>query len=178
MKNVVITGGSRGIGAAAVELFASRGHRVWFLYEKEHAAAEAVAEKTGATPICCDVADGQAVKAAFEAIGDVDSCMFCPADQPLLRRETVASLAMCAAGDPQSIWRLSFGDHPGSPVIFPRWAFDGLRTLPEGKGGAYVAKQHPERVRLLPVADGHELMDADDRETFAWLLQMASQPQG
>ena len=72
MKNVVITGGSRGIGAAAVELFAAQGHRVWFLYEKEHASAKAVAEKTGATPICCDVADGQAVKAAFEAIGDVD----------------------------------------------------------------------------------------------------------
>ena len=72
MKRVVITGGSRGIGAAAVELFASRGHRVFFLYEKEHEAAKAVAEKTGATPICCDVANGTAVRQAFEAIGDVD----------------------------------------------------------------------------------------------------------
>ena len=72
MGNVVITGGSRGIGAAAVELFASRGNRVFFLYEKEHEAAKTVAEKTGATPICCDVADGAAVKAAFDQIGDVD----------------------------------------------------------------------------------------------------------
>ena len=72
MLNVVITGGSRGIGAAAVELFASRGHRVFFLYEKEHEAAKAVAEKTGAIAICCDVADGQAVRSAFETIGDVD----------------------------------------------------------------------------------------------------------
>ena len=72
MSTIVITGGSRGIGAAAVELFASRGHRVYFLYEKNHEAAHAVAEKTGATPICCDVADGKAVRAAFEQIGDVD----------------------------------------------------------------------------------------------------------
>jgi 3-oxoacyl-[acyl-carrier protein] reductase len=72
MRNVVITGGSRGIGAAAVELFAARGDRVTFLYEKEHEAAAAVAEKTGATAICCDVSDGAAVKAAFEKIGDVD----------------------------------------------------------------------------------------------------------
>lgn len=72
MSNIVITGGSRGIGAAAVELFAAKGHRVCFLYEKNHAAAEAVAQKTGATAICCDVADGQAVKDAFAAIGDVD----------------------------------------------------------------------------------------------------------
>ena len=72
MKNVVITGGSRGIGAAAVKVFASRGDRVFFLYEKEHTAAKAVAEQTGATAICCDVADGNAVKAAFSQIGDVD----------------------------------------------------------------------------------------------------------
>ena len=72
MANVVVTGGSRGIGAAAVKLFAQRGDRVFFLYEKEHGAAKAVSEATGATAICCDVADGQAVKAAFEAIGNVD----------------------------------------------------------------------------------------------------------
>ena len=68
----VITGGSRGIGAAAVELFAARGDRVYFLYKKDHAAAKAVAEKTGAQAICCDVADGEAVRAVFSQIGDVD----------------------------------------------------------------------------------------------------------
>ena len=72
MKHVVITGGSRGIGAAAVELFAAKGYRVTFLYEKNHEAASTVAEKTGATAICCDVSDSAAVKAAFEQIGDVD----------------------------------------------------------------------------------------------------------
>ena len=72
MSTVIITGGSRGIGAAAVELFAARGDRVYFLYEKNHEAAKSVAEKTGATAICCDVADSAAVKAAFESIGDAD----------------------------------------------------------------------------------------------------------
>ena len=72
MATVVITGGSRGIGAAAVELFAARGDRVYFLYEKNHAAASEVAARTGATAICCDVADGGAVKAAFRQIPEVD----------------------------------------------------------------------------------------------------------
>lgn len=72
MSRVVITGGSRGIGAATVELFAAQGHQVYFLYEKNHAAAEEVAKKTGATPICCDVADGSAVQKAFAAISQVD----------------------------------------------------------------------------------------------------------
>ena len=69
MSTVVITGGSRGIGAAAVEAFARRGDKVFFLYEKEHEAAKAVAAKTGATAICCD---GAAVKKAVAQVGDVD----------------------------------------------------------------------------------------------------------
>jgi 3-oxoacyl-[acyl-carrier protein] reductase len=72
MSTVVITGGSRGIGAAAVKLFAEKGHRVFFLYEKEHRSAQAVAEATGATAIRCDVADGSAVAAAFSRIPNVD----------------------------------------------------------------------------------------------------------
>ena len=72
MATVVITGGSRGIGAAAVKLFAQKGHCVYFLYEKEHEAASAVAEATGATAICCDVADAAAVKGAFARIPNVD----------------------------------------------------------------------------------------------------------
>ncbi len=72
MSTVVITGGSRGIGAAAVALFCADGHRVVFLYEKDHDAARAVSQKWGAQAICCDVADGNAVREAFREIGDVD----------------------------------------------------------------------------------------------------------
>ena len=72
MASVVVTGGSRGIGAAVVARYANRGDRVYFLYEKNHEAAKAVSEKTGATAICCDVADGEAVKEAFSQIQEVD----------------------------------------------------------------------------------------------------------
>ncbi len=72
MATVVITGGSRGIGAAAVELFAARGDTVYFFYTRNEAAARAVAEKTGATAIRCDVSSSACVKAAFRQIPDVD----------------------------------------------------------------------------------------------------------
>ena len=72
MATVVVTGGSRGIGAEAVRQFAARGDKVYFLYEKQHEKAAEVANETGATPICCDVADGAAVRAAFQTIPDVD----------------------------------------------------------------------------------------------------------
>ena len=55
-----------------MELFAAKGHRVYFIYEKNHEAAKAVSAKTGATAICCDVADSAAVAAAFQAVGAVD----------------------------------------------------------------------------------------------------------
>lgn len=70
--NVLITGGSRGIGAEAVRRFAAMGHRVRFLYEKNHEAARTVAAGTGAEAVCCDVADKDAVTAAVAGFGPVD----------------------------------------------------------------------------------------------------------
>ena len=77
METTVITGGSRGIGAAAVARFAQRGDRVVFLYEKDHEAARKVARATGAEAICCDVADGEAVRRAFASIGHLDNLILC-----------------------------------------------------------------------------------------------------
>lgn len=70
--HVLITGGSRGIGAASVRAFAEKGYCVTFFYEKDHAAAKTVAEETGATAICCDVADETAVAEAMAKLAPVD----------------------------------------------------------------------------------------------------------
>lgn len=59
MKHVLITGGSRGIGAAAVRAFCGVGCAVTFFYEKSHAQAAALAEQNGACAVCCDVADAE-----------------------------------------------------------------------------------------------------------------------
>ena len=71
--NILITGGSRGIGAAAVRLFCARGDSVWFLYEKRHEQARELSRQTGAAAICCDVADEQAVLAAFSQLPALDA---------------------------------------------------------------------------------------------------------
>ena len=70
--NILITGGSRGIGAAAVRLFAATGHQVWFVYEKNHEAASLVQQETGAAAICCDVADRNAVRKALAQLPPID----------------------------------------------------------------------------------------------------------
>ena len=68
MKTVIITGGSRGIGAAAVRAFCARGDRVAFLYEKEDEKAQAVAAETGAQAVRCDVAHHAQIRAAFSQL--------------------------------------------------------------------------------------------------------------
>ena len=72
MASVLITGGSRGIGAAAVRAFAARGDRVTFFYEKNHESARRIAEETGATAVCVDVSQAAAVAQAFAGLKELD----------------------------------------------------------------------------------------------------------
>lgn len=73
MRRVLVTGGSRGIGAAVVRRFAKNGDAVAFFYRTNEAAALSVSRETGAFALCCDVADPDAVRAGYktavEALG-------------------------------------------------------------------------------------------------------------
>jgi len=68
MRTVLITGGSRGIGAACVRRFAAAGDRVLFLYRSNTAAAEALSAETGATGYLCDVGNPEAVSRLFSQL--------------------------------------------------------------------------------------------------------------
>jgi NAD(P)-dependent dehydrogenase (short-subunit alcohol dehydrogenase family) len=74
-KSVLITGASRGIGAAAARLFAQKGARVG-LAGRPGDALSAVAAETGARVLPCDVADPAqvegAVAAMVQAFGGID----------------------------------------------------------------------------------------------------------
>ena len=69
--HIVVTGGSRGIGAATVRHLSALGHRVTFFYRSNHDDAQTLARETGAEAICADVADGDAVHDAFSRLGPV-----------------------------------------------------------------------------------------------------------
>ena len=109
------------------------------------------------------------VRLGLQALGELDSCMFLPGDQPLLRRETVAMLLECRNEHPDCIIRPGYEDTEGSPVLFPSWAFPELLDLPEGKGGGVVIKNHLHAVYRVSVADPFELADADTPEMLETL---------
>jgi cyclic-di-GMP-binding biofilm dispersal mediator protein len=71
-KNVLVLGGSRGIGAAIVRRFATAGANVAFTYAGSQAAADALAKEAKAEAIKADSADRDAVIAVVKARGPLD----------------------------------------------------------------------------------------------------------
>lgn len=79
--NVLVTGGSQGIGAAAVRLFVQEGWRVALGYRSSRQEALELAQETGAVPVQGDVSDpAQArglVAQAEEALDGLDALVCC-----------------------------------------------------------------------------------------------------
>ncbi len=71
-KKAFVLGGSRGIGAAIVRRFVQDGAEVGFSYAGSTAAAQALAEETGAEAIQSDAADRDAVIALIKAQAALD----------------------------------------------------------------------------------------------------------
>lgn len=70
-KTVVITGASRGIGAATAQVLAELGAKV-ILAARDTKALETLAQQIGGIPVSCDVANFGQVKALMERAGNVD----------------------------------------------------------------------------------------------------------
>lgn len=72
MKKALVTGSSRGIGAATARALAERGWRVTVNYLNSREKGEALAAELGTEAIRCDVSDSAQVREMFERIGGVD----------------------------------------------------------------------------------------------------------
>ena len=76
MKNILITGGSRGIGKAMVKAFSDKGYKVAFTYKSSLDEAENLSKETGALAIMADSAKEndvvKAVSTAANTLGGID----------------------------------------------------------------------------------------------------------
>lgn len=74
-RNVIVTGGSRGIGAACVRRFAEAGDRVVFIYRNDDGAAEKITRSTGALHLKYDISlYNNAETAVSEAVALLGGC--------------------------------------------------------------------------------------------------------
>lgn len=71
-KNILVLGGSRGIGAAIVRKFAKEGARVAFTYHGSKEASDALAAEAGAEAIQTDSGNRDAVIATVAGRGPID----------------------------------------------------------------------------------------------------------
>ena len=120
--------------------------------------------------------------------------LFLPSDQPLITKTSLCLLFIyynsshfaCNNADKSSnanndysnnnnnnnkICRLAFNENAGAPVIFPACYYNELLTLPQGKGGGFIAKKHPAQVVLVPAQDEYELFDIDTPDDLIRLSQ-------
>ena len=65
MRNVIVTGGTRGIGEAISREFIRNGDRVFAVYEKNDIAAQDFAKETGVIAIKADVSDSAEIAKVF-----------------------------------------------------------------------------------------------------------------
>lgn len=141
-----------------------------------HADVAALCRERGIDVLLHDLLHrSDTIRLGLDALPGCAGIVFCPGDQPLIHQDSVAALALCFSWQSSRIWRVAHADMPGSPVAFPRWTFPSLRTLPEGAGGGYVIRQHPDQLSFLQIDDPIELMDADTPNALDNLRRYAEQ---
>jgi NAD(P)-dependent dehydrogenase (short-subunit alcohol dehydrogenase family) len=72
MKSIIITGTSSGIGRATAELFLNQGWRVGLIARRATLLEDLAAAYENAVALPADVTDATAMRAAFDAFGQVD----------------------------------------------------------------------------------------------------------
>ncbi len=127
-------------------------------------------EEQGVPVIFHDLPDrSDTVRLGIEAMEEMDACLFCPCDQPLLRRDSVEELLAAFERGEKSIFRLGYEENVGAPVLFDRRYFKQLRQLPPHNGGSFVMKQVPSEVQVIQARSKWELFDVDTTEDMEQL---------
>lgn len=101
----------------------------------------------------------------INSLSDCDALLFQVADQPLLRRESVAELIGFYQQHPGYIVGLGHAGQRGNPCIFPDRFFPELLQIEGDRGGNVVIRQHESELLLweVPVS---ELVDVDTAEAL------------
>lgn len=108
------------------------------------------------------------IRLGLSSMAACDGVLFQVADQPLLRRETVAKAAALWREHPEAIVALGHSGQRGNPCLFPARFFPELMALEGDRGGSGVIRRHGEALLLAEAAE-EELWDVDTPQALAAL---------
>jgi CTP:molybdopterin cytidylyltransferase MocA len=109
-----------------------------------------------------DLGVSRSIRMGLELMAGTDACMFCVADQPLLKRETLDG--MLDSYEHGTILMASHNGQSGNPVIYPASLYGELSSLIGEESGKTVACRHKGLIRTFHVPDSLQLSDIDTRE--------------
>jgi len=122
VRKALVTGGSRGIGAACCRALARDGWQVFVNYNKSKDKALALAEEIGGTAVWADVSKEDAVLALFDTIGDVELLVN---NAGIAHAEQVQDLTL-------DIWRELYGVNIDGAFYCTRAAVPGMIRAKRG----------------------------------------------
>lgn len=97
------------------------------------------------------------------AAGKADLYVYCVADQPRLRAETIAGFIQGFWASQKGIGCVAGGGRRGNPAAFLARYREELLSLTGDKGGSQIIRRHEEELWLYETAEG-ELADVDRLE--------------
>ena len=127
MKNVLITGGSRGIGAEMVRAFSRAGYGVAFTYKKNKERAEALALECGALAIYADSLSESDVKGAVERVRRELGEIYC-----LINNAGVSSFSLITDVS-LALWNETLGVSLTGAFLYSREVIPSMLALREGR---------------------------------------------
>ena len=112
----------------------------------------------------------EAIRLGVEKLSGCDAILFLQCDQPLVSGDSIGRLVMSWIDNGfKGIHRLAFNGEPGSPVLFSEEYYRELKQLPAKKGGAYIARNHPDEVYLINAESALEMKDIDTKEDLEFI---------
>jgi len=125
MKNVLITGGSRGIGAAAVREFSKAGCRVFFTYRSSHEEAERLEAECGAKAIRADM------ESVFDCKKAAEEVNFCGGADILILNAGISGFSLFQDIS-ESEWDRMFNINTKAPFVFTKAALPSMINKKSG----------------------------------------------
>ena len=108
----------------------------------------------------------ETIRLGARALSDCDAICFMVADQPLLRRETLAREVDFFSSHRECIVALGHNGARGNPCLFPARFFPELLALEGDVGGSAVIKNHLDALLLFESPEA-ELRDVDTKAALA-----------